>query len=188
MNDSPAAALDFPVVAREQSSALLRYLRRQVGNDDVAADLLQEALIKADRGYADYAGRASVKTWLFAIAGNVVNDFLRSPERRRHIVAVDEAADVEDSTLAIEQRMEIDEMNRCVREVIDSQPPDYRNALILHDLEGLNCEQTAEIMGGSVGAAKVRIHRARQRLKAALERSCGFYRDSESVLRCERRD
>jgi RNA polymerase sigma-70 factor (ECF subfamily) len=43
-------------------------------------------------------------------------------------------------------------------------------------------------MGVSVGAAKVRIHRARARLKAALEKSCGFYHDSENVFRCSRRD
>jgi RNA polymerase sigma-70 factor (ECF subfamily) len=62
-----------------------------------------------------------------------------------------------------------------------------RTALILHDLEELDCAQTAQVMGVSVGAAKVRIHRARARLKAALEQGCGFYHDADSVLRCEPR-
>ena len=62
-----------------------------------------------------------------------------------------------------------------------------RRQEILHDLEDMDCAQTAQVMGVSVGAAKVRIHRARARLKAALEQHCGFYHDSDSVLRCEPR-
>ncbi|MBX9604791.1 MAG: RNA polymerase sigma factor [Gammaproteobacteria bacterium] len=188
MNDSPSIELDFDVIAREQSPALLRYLRRRVGDHADAADLLQETLIKASRGLGSFAGRASLQTWLLAIARNVANDFLRRPERRHSFVAVEEAIEVEDGALGVEQRMEADETNLCVREVIDSLTPDYRAALILHDLEGLDCEQTAEVVGGSVGAVKVRLHRARLRLKSVLERRCGFYRDSDSVLRCERRD
>ena len=78
-------------------------------------------------------------------------------------------------------------MNQCVREVIDSLPPDYRAALVLHDLEGMDGAQTAEVLGQSVGAVRVRLHRARQRLAAALQKVCGFYHDSDSVLRCTRR-
>lgn len=188
MNESPPVELDFDVIAREQSPVLLRYLRRRVGDHADAADLLQETLLKASRGLGSFAGRASLQTWLLAIARNVANDFLRSPERRHLVVSVDEADDVEDGALGVEQRMEVDEMHRCVREVIDSLTPDYRAALVLHDLEGLDNQQTAELVGGSVGAVKVRLHRARLRLKSALERSCGFYRDSGNVLRCERRD
>jgi RNA polymerase sigma-70 factor (ECF subfamily) len=48
--------------------------------------------------------------------------------------------------------------------------------------------QTAEVLGISLGATKVRIHRARARLKEALQHSCDFYHDRESVLRCTRPD
>lgn len=61
-----------------------------------------------------------------------------------------------------------------------------RAALILHDLEGLSEKQTAEACGTSLAAAKIRIHRARERLRLALRRSCDFYRDDD-VLRCERK-
>ncbi|MGE0858450.1 MAG: RNA polymerase sigma factor [Gammaproteobacteria bacterium] len=188
MHELPDTALDFASIVREHSPDLLRYLRRQVGDDADAADLLQETLLKASRGMASYAGRASPRTWLFAIARNVVNDFLRSRPRRHGVVALDEAGDVEDAAHSVEQRIEFGETNRCIREVIDSLPPGYRTALVVHELDELTYEQTAEVLGGSVGAVKVRLHRARQRLKSALERSCEFYRDSNSVLRCERRD
>lgn len=180
--------LDFDRLAREYSPALRRFLERQIGNAATAEDLLQETLLRVARGLDGFEGHASPKTWLFAIATNVVTDWLRQPAHRQQIVDIDAATDLDDGSVAIERRLEFDEMNRCVREVIDSLPPDYCTALILHDLEGMDGEQTARVMGVSVGAAKVRIHRARARLKAALEQSCGFYRDSDSVFRCTPRD
>jgi RNA polymerase sigma-70 factor (ECF subfamily) len=74
-----------------------------------------------------------------------------------------------------------------VREVIDSLPEDYRTALVLHDLEGQTAVQTAEIVGCSLATAKIRIHRARLRLKEALNQQCEFYRDEENVFRCDRK-
>lgn len=78
-------------------------------------------------------------------------------------------------------------MNVCVRQVIDSLPEDYRAALVLHDLEGLTAEQTAQISGCTLPTAKIRIHRARSRLRDALRRECDFYRDSDDILRCDRK-
>jgi len=72
--------------------------------------------------------------------------------------------------------------------VIDSLPEDYRAALVLHDLEGLTAAQTAEVLVCSLPTAKIRIHRARLRLRQALGESCDFYRDGENVLRCDRKE
>lgn len=187
MPANPQPLPDFTALAREFSPMLLRYLRRQVGEAALAEDLLQETLFRAARHLEGFAGRAAPQTWLFAIASRVVIDHFRQPERRQKIVDIDEAAELEDSALGLDERMVIDEMNQCVREVIDSLPPDYRAALVLHDLEGMDGAQTAEVLGLSVGAVRVRLHRARQRLAAALASACGFYRDSDSVLRCTRR-
>jgi RNA polymerase sigma-70 factor, ECF subfamily len=78
-------------------------------------------------------------------------------------------------------------MNACVRGVIDSLPAEYRAALVLHDLEGLSAQQTAEICDCSIEAAKMRIHRARLRLQEALQGQCDFYRDPQNVFRCDRK-
>lgn len=83
--------------------------------------------------------------------------------------------------------MILGEMNECIRAVIDSLPDSYRAALILHDLEGLPAEQTAEICACSLATAKIRIHRARLRLKEALTKRCEFYRDQDNVFRCDRK-
>jgi RNA polymerase sigma-70 factor (ECF subfamily) len=64
----------FDALARELSQPLLRYLRRCVGDQAVAEDLLQETLIRIARGLPEFAGRASVKTWAFSIATRVAAD------------------------------------------------------------------------------------------------------------------
>jgi RNA polymerase sigma-70 factor, ECF subfamily len=176
----------FAHVAATLSDPLLRYLQRYAGDPVVAEDLLQETLIRIDRGLPSFEGRASLKTWAFTIATRVAADHFRRPVNRVRIVDVDETADVSDADRTADQRLVIDEMNACVREVVDSLPEDYRTAIVLHDLEGLSAIETAEVAGCSVASAKIRIHRARVRLKQAMEKECVFYRDDDNVLRCDR--
>jgi RNA polymerase sigma-70 factor (ECF subfamily) len=183
----PAQQLSFDALAREISQPLLRYLQRCVGDRTVAEDLLQETLIRIARGLPGFDGRASVKTWAFAIATRITADYFRKPDRRFQIVEVDEAADLADTDRAIDDRVVVDEMNACVRQVIDSLPEDYRAALVLHDLEGLNAQQVAEICACSLATAKIRIHRARRRLRGALQQQCDFYRDGDNEFRCDRK-
>jgi RNA polymerase sigma-70 factor (ECF subfamily) len=171
-------------IAEELSPSLLRYLRRYVGDPDLAEDLLQETLVRIARGLPSFGGRAQLKTWAFSIATRVAADHYRQPANRVRIVDVAEAPDVPDPDPSVEQRLVVDEMSVCVRQVIDSLPEGYRAALVLHDLEGLSAAQTAEISDCSLATAKIRIHRARRRLAAAMREQCEFYRDADNVLRC----
>ena len=177
---------NFDAIARELAQPLLRYLERYVGNPALAEDLRQETLIRMTRGLAGFSGRSSLKTWAFAIASRVAADYFRPAERRLPIVELEEAGEIAAADEDSGERLIADEMNRCVREVIDSLPDPYRAALILHDLEDLTAEQVAEICDCSLATAKIRIHRARARLREALGRRCAFYRDAEGVFRCDR--
>lgn len=183
-------AADQPVfenLARDLAPSIMRYLERYVGDQTVAEDLWQETLLRMAKGLPSFEGRSSIKTWAFAIASRVAADYFRRPDRKARIIELDEIADLMDPDRAIEERIIVDEMNGCVRAVIDSLPDTYRAALILHEIEGLSAEQTAEIGGCSVATAKIRIHRARIRLKEALQDQCNFYRDPDSVFRCDRK-
>lgn len=177
----------FRAIADDLAQSLRRYLERYVGDPAVAQDLSQETLMRINQGLPSFAGRSSIKTWAFSIANRVAADYLRHPDRRLHIVDLDEVAEPIDPDRALDEKMMLGEMNECIRAVIDSLPDSYRAALILHDLEGLSAEQTAEICACSVATAKIRIHRARLRLKEALTKRCEFYRDQDNVFRCDRK-
>lgn len=185
--DQAIATPSFDQLVAELSSPLLRYLSRYAGDRNVAEDLLQETLLRISRSLAGFEGRAKLRTWAFSIATRVAADHFRQPAHRLSIVEVGETADACDPQPSVEHRLVVDEMNACVRQVIDSLPEDYRSALVLHDLEGLTAEQTAEISGCSLATAKIRIHRARARLTDALRRECDFYRDADDVFRCGRK-
>ena len=175
----------FEDVVEELSDPLRRYLERLVGNRSTADDLLQDTLLKIARALPGFEGRSSVKTWAFTIATRVATDHLRRPQNRAQMVDIDETAHTLEAE--IDQKLVVDEMSSCMREVIDSLPEDYRTALVLHDLEGQTAAQVAEIAGCSTATAKIRIHRARRRLKQALDEECSFYRDADNVFRCDRK-
>ena len=87
----------------------------------------------------------------------------------------------EDDTLVI------DEMNSCIREVIDNLPPDYRAVLILNKLHSKSITETAEICEIPISTAKIRIHRAKERLREALNKKCDFYSSPDGNVRCDRK-
>lgn len=173
-------------VARDLSPGLRAYLERMVGDSAVADDLLQETLIKIYRGLAKFEGRSSLKTWAYTIATRTAYDYFRHSDRRRDMVEFDETNEPRDQHADFSESFVIDEMNACVRELIDSLPDDYRAALVLHDLEGMTAQETADVCGTSLATAKVRIHRGRRRLEKALESACVFYTENE-ILRCDRK-
>jgi RNA polymerase sigma-70 factor (ECF subfamily) len=83
--------------------------------------------------------------------------------------------------------IECAEMSECVRQYFDALPDSYRSVIILHDLEGLTNIEIASLLGISLDAAKIRLHRARNRLRAMLVDECDFHVDERGILVCERK-
>jgi len=176
------AELTFEDLAATYSKPLLGYLVRMTGNTADADDLLQEALIRMARELPRLRSPGAAKGWAYRVATNVAIDFLRKKKKVRFEEFDDESTPVDGGEL---DGLVVDEMNDCIRGVIDRLPPDYRAAIVLSNLQGLSVAETASVMGTSVGAAKVRIHRAKARLKEALNRECDFYASPEGGVRCD---
>jgi RNA polymerase sigma-70 factor, ECF subfamily len=87
-----------------------------------------------------------------------------------------------------EQRLIRDEMNGCIREIVQTLPEQYRSIIVLSELEGLKDNEIAEILGLTLQAAKVRLHRARARLRKELGVACVFYRDELNEFACDRKN
>jgi len=179
--------MSFEEVMKDLGPVLRSYLVRMAGDPVLADDLYQDTSIRIAQGLPGFEGRSTVKTWAFKIAHRVCIDyFRRSSSKQTFLEFLEEDHAAPD--LEHDEAVVIDEMNDCIREVIDSLPPDYRTALVLHDLEGLTGEEVARISDCSLATAKIRIHRARKRLRAALKDQCCFYRDRDQVLRCDRKN
>ena len=187
MNKQQHPDVSFEEVIQDLGPTLRSYLERMVGDPVLADDLFQEASIKIAQGLPGFEGRSTVKTWAFKIAHRVCIDYFRKSSNRQTVLEFIEEEHAA-SDLEHDEAIVIGEMNSCIREVIDSLPPDYRTALVLHDLEGLTGEEVARISECSLATAKIRIHRARRRLRAALNDQCRFYHDRDQILRCDRKN
>jgi RNA polymerase sigma-70 factor (ECF subfamily) len=87
-----------------------------------------------------------------------------------------------------EQKVIRQEMNECIRQVIELLPDSYRSVIVLSELEGFKDNEIADVIGLSLEATKIRIHRARARLKNELTKTCVFYRDEQNEFACDRKD
>ena len=182
MTDEPRVS--FEQLVYQFSGPLSGYLTRMLGSASDADDVLQETLMRIARGLPDLEKRSSPKSWAFRIATNAAIDYLRKTGRAGFVefTEADDRSDVDE-----EDRIVLREMNACVREVIDSLPPDHRAAIVLFNLEGKSVAETAEILEMSVTATKVRIHRAKKRLEEALGHECTYYTTQDGILRCDRK-
>jgi RNA polymerase sigma-70 factor (ECF subfamily) len=142
--------------------------------------------VKVHQALAGFRGEASLSTWLYRIATNAGLDRLRGASGREMAQAglSDEAvesgeAELDDreawtgeKTPSLEQQLARTEMNRCIRDFVEQLPEHYRTVLVLSELEGLPNKEIAEVLGVSLATVKIRLHRAREKLKAELLAHC----------------
>jgi len=179
----------FELLVRESRPVLVRYLGRMVGEAN-AEDVAQIALSKAAAAMDSFRGEASPRGWLFRIATNAAHDWNRSRlgTKSDALPAEDEETPeglIDDA--AQERSLIREEMSRCVAGVLQRLPESYQTVLALSDCEELSDREVAAALGVSVGATKIRLHRARLRLKEELQHACSFYRDADDVLCCDRK-
>jgi RNA polymerase sigma-70 factor (ECF subfamily) len=190
---------DFQEIHREFRPRVLRYLARMVGEAE-AEDLTQEVFAKVAHALGAFRGESNLSTWIYRIATNTALDVMKKPLFRQMAggrnVPLEEIAAACDGDLAsadggnpsLDERVIRGEMNACIREVIETLPANYRTCIVLSDLEDLSDAEIAEVLGLSLQAAKIRLHRARARLRERLEASCVFYRDERNEVACDRKN
>lgn len=152
-----------------------RYLSRDA---DAAQDIVQEAFLRACRGFHGYQGR-SARAWLFAIVRNCYHDWLIHRRRRAQVevdvhrldnsteFSIDDIPSGEDSPEAALVRKA--EPN-AVRVVINTLPRSMREVLVLRELEGLSYRQIAEVAALPIGTVMSRLARARKKFAETWRR------------------
>jgi RNA polymerase sigma-70 factor (ECF subfamily) len=165
-----------------------------------AEDLAQDVFVKVNQKLKTFSGESRLlSTWLYRIATNVALDRLRSPSFQKMVrdrLSKDSVAEGEIATEvkvvwtgmkapSVEQQLIRKEMNDCIRNFVEKLPENYKTVLVLSELEGLQNQEIAEILGLTLDTVKIRLHRARGKLKKELETHCNFYRDERNELACD---
>ncbi len=171
--------MSFEEVYRKHYGDVFRFIYSKVRDYNDALDLTSEVFTKALKGFAGFKGLSSVKTWLFRIAINVMNDYWRY--RNRHLPLLpapysEEADDLDNPLLSKEDdyEEETEEPDFAVpldafRRAYYSLPDPYREVLYLFYVEKMTYREIAEATGVSVGTVKSRLNRAKRKLKALLK-------------------
>jgi RNA polymerase sigma-70 factor (ECF subfamily) len=187
--------VQFEEIYNAYHERIAKYLSKFVGKYE-AEDLVQEVFDKVNRSIGAFRGESNVSTWVYRIATNHALDKLRSPEYKnlsKNTISIEEKADHQDTFLTdhIKPRVENDyirkEMSECVREYIDRLPTDYKTIIILSELEDFSNREISDILQVSLDTVKIRLHRARARLRKELEKGCIFYNNEQGTIACDRK-
>ena len=154
----------FAVLIGRYSDPLYRHALGMTGSPDVAEDILQTSFIKAYHHLGEVRGRFDA--WLFRIVANGCKDWLKNI-RRTHLSY--EEDDQPSNYSTPDEDLDRSELRSDLDRALAELAPSLREAFIMKHVEGRSYEEMADLLGTTVGALKMRVHRAREALQALLE-------------------
>jgi RNA polymerase sigma-70 factor, ECF subfamily len=184
--------LAFVTLVQRHHDAMLRLACSFVPNVAVAEEVVQDTWLGVLRGIGGFEGRSSFRTWMFRI---LVNRARTTGARERRTVAVGDSGAVDDAGAAVpasrfdasgawlspperwieevEDRLEAGKLAGLIRTAIGGLPDRQRQVVTLRDIEGLGSEEVCSVLDISETNQRVLLHRARSRLRQAIETECG---------------
>jgi RNA polymerase sigma-70 factor (ECF subfamily) len=170
------AATAIREIMRRHNRRLFRAARGIMGTDWEAEEVVQDAYVSAFRAIGTFREEAALATWLSRIVINEAQGRLRG---RREILPL---TDLDDNTMGEiiqfpsgapnadpERQAAIGEIRILLEDAIDALPVPFREVFLLRQVEGLSTEETAHVLSIEPQTVKTRLHRARTRLRQALQ-------------------
>ena len=172
----------FEELVRETYADTYTLALRLIGNEEDARDVVQEAYLRAYKGLKRFRGDAQFSTWLYRITANCANTHLGRRSRRRTDALPDDfaLADV-DPERDPSARADAALLRERLEDALEHLPPKLRAVVVLRDVYDLPHESIAAELGISESAAKVRLHRARKKLRETVFPGRGPGIDDEEV-------
>jgi len=173
----------FERIMREHNQRLFRLAFGLVGDASEAEDVLQDSYVRAFRGFASFAGRSGLGSWLSTIVRHTAIDHLRARRSRRAAFALEselperegegesplEAAPGAAAQVDPESELGRAQLRLRLEAAVRSLPPAFRAVFVLRAVQGLSLLETSEHLNVPVATVKTRDHRARQLLRKMLK-------------------
>jgi RNA polymerase sigma-70 factor, ECF subfamily len=163
----------FEELYRTHARRIFGLAVRMLGNTADAEDLLQEIFLSAYRKLDSFRGESALGTWLYRLATNQILDYVRSRAARTGQLTdgLDDAGVLPDASSHRLGERAIDRID--LERALAQLPDGCRAAFVLHDVQGLEHGEVADVLGIAEGTSKSQVHKARLRLRALLGRSSG---------------
>ena len=149
---------------------------RQIGREEDARDIVQDAFLRAFRALPGFKGEAKFSSWLYRITLNLCRDFMRRA-RRAPFAPTPEGRDVEDMASAerstaesIEDVLTRQDLSRHVARAMGTLPEEQRSAILLKEYHGLTFQEIAELQGCPLSTVKTRLYQGLTMLRRELDR------------------
>ena len=186
--------MEFWNIYDQYYAKVRRFILTLVKDEWAADDLIQETFLKIQNNLKSLKDPSKLSPWIFRIAYNLCQDHFRQLKRSRKEERIDqeEMEDFKETLIQkesdIQKELEQRQMGECVQNQINLLPESLRTVLVLFDIMEFNHQEIADILGITVKNVKVRLHRARKKLKPILEEKCTFETDERNVLVCSPKD
>ncbi len=165
-------------LVQEQGGRLYQLALRFCGDRDQAEDLVQEVFMQAYRAWDSFRGESDVKTWLYRIAARACQRMHRKRAGEpAHLASTDELLPFGESRIGVIPAEQDDvlqqQINHEARQRLEAQiallPDDFRIPLVLKEIVGLGINEVADVLGLEPGTVRSRLHRARLKLRQAID-------------------
>jgi RNA polymerase sigma-70 factor (ECF subfamily) len=180
--------MNFWEIHDQYHQRVRRFILTLVKDEWVADDLIQETFLRIQKNLGNVRDPSKLSSWIFRIAYNLCQDHFRRSKTLppTEKLGQDERPDYAETS--IQKELEQHQMGQCVQDQMSLLPESLRSIIVLFDVMGFNHSEVADILGITTKNAKVRLHRARKKLKATLEEECTFEVDERNVLVCDPAD
>ena len=178
----------YDILVDRYSERLMHYLFGFLADHKRCEDLLQETFLRVHRNRHSYQRIAKFSTWLYTIAGNLARSEYRK-QKRRHIYSIQSVSrendeyemPLPDETFLPDKHTESALQDQYIQDALNVIPPNFREVVILRDIQQLAYDEIAQITGLPMGTVKSRINRGRSKLQHLLREVYPFDKESKLV-------
>jgi RNA polymerase sigma-70 factor (ECF subfamily) len=182
--------MEFWDIYHQYYGKVRKFILTLVKDEWVADDLIQETFLRIQNNLESLKDLSKLSSWIFRMAYNLCQDHFRQLKRSRKEERIDqeEMEGFKEALVQkgadIQKQLEQRQMGECVQNQIHLLPEPLRAVLLLFDIMEFSHQEIADTLGITIENVKVRLHRARKKLKTILEEKCVFEKDERNVLVC----
>lgn len=158
-------------IVKNFDSSISALICKKVNHQDYCNDILQEVYIKIIHNIDKVDKADNKRSYLLRMADNAVTDYYRDKRHKKN-AELPEPETLVDESLILDRSLQLADC--CLRPMIEQLEPQYRDALIMTELDGMTQRQFGEKTGISTANAKIRVHRAKQKLKDIIMNCCNY--------------
>jgi RNA polymerase sigma-70 factor (ECF subfamily) len=174
----------FEKIVKKYQKKMFNVSYRIIGDYNESDEVVQDAFVSAYNNIDKFRGKARFSTWLYSIVVNLSRNRLKQVKKRayREELSIDDPVETETGTvkaepasddLSVLERMEKRELKQKVQSCIQSLEDEFREVIVLRDIQGFSYEDIGEMLKIAKGTVKSRLHRARESVKNCLKKTIG---------------